>query len=252
MLGAPPPPQLCGEVQVPHESVPPQPLAMVPQVFPCAAHDVGVQGILQMLAEQTCGAAQGPQSSVPPHPSGIEPQFLPTAAQEVGMQLQLPASASHVEQAPARQETKPSATQSSSRRKPSWQYLTELPSQEARSLETEHSLPVSTHSPTSHRFKVGFRPQSERTGMPAEQLTATVPSQDRAPPSQVCEVWQRAPPSSSTTHVWPPVLQSPRKSPSPTQVSASAPRHWVFGGHAPRSQRPTRAKKTESLWQVPP
>ena len=236
---------------MPHESEPPQPLEMVPQVFPCKAQVVGVQGVAQTFARprppQTRGEVQAPQSSVPPHPSEMESQFLPASAQEVRMQPQLPASASQVEQAPARHETKPSAAQSSSRRKPSWQYLTVAPSQVARSPDTVHSLPVSTHNPTSHRFKVGFRAQSERKGVPAKQLTATAPSQDRAPPSQVSEVWQRAPPSSFTTHVWPPELQSPRKSPSPTQVSASTPRHWVFGGQAPRSHRPTRAKKTASV-----
>jgi hypothetical protein len=33
-LVTPPPPQLCGLVQLPHVNVPPQPLEMVPQFFP--------------------------------------------------------------------------------------------------------------------------------------------------------------------------------------------------------------------------
>src|SRR5439155_21165670 len=42
-LATPPPPQVCGPVQTPHVSVPPQPSGIVPQFFPCAAQVVGVQ-----------------------------------------------------------------------------------------------------------------------------------------------------------------------------------------------------------------
>jgi hypothetical protein len=38
----PPPPQNCGLVQLPHVNDPPQPLEIVPQFFPWAAHVVGV------------------------------------------------------------------------------------------------------------------------------------------------------------------------------------------------------------------
>src|SRR5881392_1349872 len=37
-FATPPPPQVCGAVQTPHVSVPPQPLGIVPQFFACAAH----------------------------------------------------------------------------------------------------------------------------------------------------------------------------------------------------------------------
>ena len=37
------PPHVCGAVHVPHESVPPHPLAMLPQFLFCAAHVVGAQ-----------------------------------------------------------------------------------------------------------------------------------------------------------------------------------------------------------------
>jgi hypothetical protein len=42
-LATPPPPQVWGAVHVPQVSVPPQPSAMLPQFFPCAAQVVGVQ-----------------------------------------------------------------------------------------------------------------------------------------------------------------------------------------------------------------
>src|SRR6059036_300740 len=42
-FATPPPPQVCGAVQAPQVSVPPQPSAIVPQFFPCAAQVVGVQ-----------------------------------------------------------------------------------------------------------------------------------------------------------------------------------------------------------------
>jgi len=43
-FATPPPPQVCGAVQTPQVSVPPQPSGIVPQFFPWAAHVVGVQG----------------------------------------------------------------------------------------------------------------------------------------------------------------------------------------------------------------
>src|SRR5437667_11063576 len=43
-FATPPPPQVCGAVQTPQVSVPPQPSGMVPQFFPWAAQVVGVQG----------------------------------------------------------------------------------------------------------------------------------------------------------------------------------------------------------------
>src|SRR5437899_12062569 len=43
-FAAPPPPQVCGAVQTPQVSVPPQPSGIVPQFFPWAAQVVGVQG----------------------------------------------------------------------------------------------------------------------------------------------------------------------------------------------------------------
>src|SRR5207248_10768803 len=43
-FATPPPPQVCGAVQTPQVSVPPQPSGIVPQFFACAAHVVGTQG----------------------------------------------------------------------------------------------------------------------------------------------------------------------------------------------------------------
>src|SRR5437870_11482915 len=43
-FATPPPPQVCGAVQTPQVSVPPQPSGIVPQFFPWAAQVVGVQG----------------------------------------------------------------------------------------------------------------------------------------------------------------------------------------------------------------
>src|SRR5438094_5907967 len=86
-FATPPPAQVCGAVQVPQVSVPPQPSAIVPQFFPWAAHVVGVQP--QTFATppppQVWGAVQVPQLSVPPQPSAIVPQFFPWAAHVVGV-----------------------------------------------------------------------------------------------------------------------------------------------------------------------
>src|SRR5262250_261888 len=88
-FATPPPPQVCGAVQAPQVSVPPQPSGIVPQFFPCAAQVVGVQ-VPQTFAvpppPQVSGAVQAPQVSVPPQPPGIVTQFFPCAAQVVGVQ----------------------------------------------------------------------------------------------------------------------------------------------------------------------
>ena len=86
----PAPPQVCGAVQAPQASVPPQPSGIVPQFFPCAAQVVGVQvpqTFVIPAPPQVCGAVQAPQVSVPPQPSGIVPQFFPCAAQVVGVHV---------------------------------------------------------------------------------------------------------------------------------------------------------------------
>jgi len=68
----PPLPQVCGAVQAPQVSVPPQPSGTVPQFLPCAAQVVGVHaggGVPrpQTLAipppPQVCGAVQAPQKN---------------------------------------------------------------------------------------------------------------------------------------------------------------------------------------------
>src|SRR5439155_8079410 len=88
-FATPPPAQVCGAVQAPQVSVPPQPSAIVPQFFPWAAHVVAVQPPPQTFTTppppQVCGAVQAPQLSVPPQPSAIAPQFFPCAAQVVGV-----------------------------------------------------------------------------------------------------------------------------------------------------------------------
>src|SRR5438093_3081233 len=87
---ATPAPQVCGAVQAPQVSVPPQPSAIVPQSFPCAAQVVGVhvpQTFVTPAPPQVCGAVQAPQVSVPPQPSAIVPQFFPCAAQVVGVHV---------------------------------------------------------------------------------------------------------------------------------------------------------------------
>src|SRR5262245_34096547 len=89
-FATPPPPQVCGAVQAPQVSVPPQPSGIVPQFFPCAAQVVGVQAPPTFAVpppRQVSGAPQTPQVSVPPQPSGIVPQFFPCAAQVVGVQV---------------------------------------------------------------------------------------------------------------------------------------------------------------------
>src|SRR5207342_1439936 len=82
------PPQVCGLVQLPQLNIPPQPLGMLPQFFPKAAHVVGAQP--QTFAvpapPQVCGLVQTPQLSVLVQPSEMVPQFLPCAVHVVGTQ----------------------------------------------------------------------------------------------------------------------------------------------------------------------
>ncbi len=59
-LGTPPPPHVCGDVQVPQFSVPPQPFDTDPQFFPSAEHVVGVQ-----LADPIETLSNIPVASVP-------------------------------------------------------------------------------------------------------------------------------------------------------------------------------------------
>jgi len=67
----------------PQNSVPPQPSAIVPQVFICAAQVVGVHAAAEphtlatLPPPQVSGAVHVPQVSVPPQPFEIVPQFLP-------------------------------------------------------------------------------------------------------------------------------------------------------------------------------
>lgn len=63
---------------VPHESVPPQPLEIVPHVLPWAAQVVGVQlGTHTLPVPQTRPVPQAPHARVLPQPSDTVPQFLP-------------------------------------------------------------------------------------------------------------------------------------------------------------------------------
>ena len=89
-LVTPPPPQVCGAVQVPQSRVPPQPSEAVPQFCP-AGHDVaGLQAQKPGLkAPQVCGGVQVPQLSMPPQPSEAVPQFCPPGHDVAGVQ-QLP------------------------------------------------------------------------------------------------------------------------------------------------------------------
>jgi hypothetical protein len=88
-FGVPPPPQVIGLAHVPHESMPPQPSEIVPQVAPCAAQGVGAQPHVP-AALQVCPVGHEPQSSVPPQPSLTGPQVLPSEAQEPGVHPQMP------------------------------------------------------------------------------------------------------------------------------------------------------------------
>jgi len=92
-FATPPPAHDWGSAQVPHESVPPQPSASVPQFLACPAHVSGVQvPTPQTLAAppppHTCCEVQVPQLSRAPQPSGRLPQFFPSDAQVAGAQAQ--------------------------------------------------------------------------------------------------------------------------------------------------------------------
>lgn len=86
-FGVPPPPQVCGDLQLPQLSVPPQPLEIVPQVAPCAVQVVGVQ---QVPLLQTCPdeqqlvpqvAAEEAQTHLPLVHVWFGPQVAPQAPQ---------------------------------------------------------------------------------------------------------------------------------------------------------------------------
>jgi hypothetical protein len=82
-LAMPPPPHVCGAVQVPQLSMPPQPSEMLPQVAPWAEQVVGVQ---QEPLKQVWPVGQ-PQVRVSPQsPSGIVPHRGKCAAHVVGVQ----------------------------------------------------------------------------------------------------------------------------------------------------------------------
>src|SRR5207253_11364881 len=67
-FAVPPPPQICGAVQVPQVSVPPQPSRIVPQFFPWAAQVVGVQ----------VQPGMGVPTHAPPAHASAEVQGLPS------------------------------------------------------------------------------------------------------------------------------------------------------------------------------
>lgn len=89
-MAVPPPPHVCGPAHVPHERVPPQPFATVPQSFPRAEQVVGVQPVPQVFGvpppPQVAGSVQAPQARVPPQPFEMVPHVFPWAAQVVGVQ----------------------------------------------------------------------------------------------------------------------------------------------------------------------
>ena len=82
-FAAPLPPHESGDVQLPQLSVPLHPSEMVPQFFPCAAHDVG-EHVHVCDPLHAYPLVHPPQLSVPPHPSEMVPQFLPCAAHDFG------------------------------------------------------------------------------------------------------------------------------------------------------------------------
>ena len=88
-FAVPPPPQVCGNVHVPHASVPPQPFDAVPHVCPAGQVVLGVQPHT-FPTPQVWGAVQVPQDSVPPHPLEGVPHVKPRAAQVVGVQVLVP------------------------------------------------------------------------------------------------------------------------------------------------------------------
>jgi hypothetical protein len=96
VLGTPPPPQVCGGVQVPHVTRPPQPSAIGPHdptpPLGKSLHCFGVHLVLppQTLAlpppPQVSGAVHVPHWRRPPHPSPTGPQVVPALAQVRGVQ----------------------------------------------------------------------------------------------------------------------------------------------------------------------
>src|SRR5438552_17159088 len=62
--------------QVPQVNVPPQPSAIEPQFFPCAAQVVCVHAETHWLPLHVFPLPQVGQVSVPPQPSDIEPQLF--------------------------------------------------------------------------------------------------------------------------------------------------------------------------------
>jgi len=82
MFAWPPPPQVCGAVQLPQLMVPPQPSPAWPQLYPrllhvWAVHIVVPQTFGWLLAPQVSGAVQVPQLRRLPQPSPAEPQSKP-------------------------------------------------------------------------------------------------------------------------------------------------------------------------------
>jgi hypothetical protein len=77
MFVVPPPPHVCGAAHVPHESVPPQPLAGVPHVSPSFAHVVGVHPhtFAAPPPPHVCGVVHVPHVMTLEQPSLICPQL---------------------------------------------------------------------------------------------------------------------------------------------------------------------------------
>src|SRR5271156_5426711 len=82
--GIPPPPQLSGDVQVPHGIDPPQPSLAEPQLNPCSAQVKGVQAALQVPETQISPLAQVPHCITFPQPSEAVPHDSPCWLQLVG------------------------------------------------------------------------------------------------------------------------------------------------------------------------
>jgi hypothetical protein len=91
--GVPPPPHVCGGVQVPHWIRFPQPSPAGPQEMFCCAQDSGTQLDFPPQTPDTpppphvCGGVQLPQLVITmPQPSPVGPQERPWAMQVEGMQ----------------------------------------------------------------------------------------------------------------------------------------------------------------------
>src|SRR5206468_2232718 len=98
-LDWPPPPQLCGVVQVPQLSNPPQPSATGPQLAPPSIASAQLFGTQPATPPHTLGvppppqvsgAKQVPQSIELPQPSPAGPQLKPKSAQVFGTQVLVP------------------------------------------------------------------------------------------------------------------------------------------------------------------